>query len=250
MTDLTPSKLLTLAEQLRLLTSRGIPEEEAKARLGKAFRLREVVTYKPLRALPYEDAKIDWVTGRVTLRGLSQNPFTPTLTEAEFLSNFLLSTDSPSASTTTQAAIRDGQSDARIAADADQDGAASRDWDDPAWDRPVRLLDAIRLWSPEFGRCLDQVKWAAAEDIRVIARRLESYDHPVGVRARRDRAKRRRRDCDLEMEIVRAPCGDSNDAAIRAFRGRLAILGSDFSANGIDGMMRSGSFTPLSWLRG
>jgi hypothetical protein len=36
-----PSERLTLAEQLRLLVSQGVSEEDAKARLGKVFRLKK-----------------------------------------------------------------------------------------------------------------------------------------------------------------------------------------------------------------
>jgi hypothetical protein len=36
-------------------------------------------------------------------------------------------------------------------------------WDDPTWDRPVRLFDAIKLWSPEFGSRLREVLDEAGE---------------------------------------------------------------------------------------
>jgi hypothetical protein len=127
MPDLDPSERLTLAEQLRLLVSQGMPEADAAACLGKAFRLREI-TYQPQFAFSYEDAKIDWDTGRVRLSRGSRNPFTPTLTAAEFLSHFLPSSGRPDASTTAQAALR--------ACDSAQ--AASRP-------RAVRQFDSIPL---------------------------------------------------------------------------------------------------------
>ena len=45
-----PSERLTLAEQLRLLVSQGVPEEDAKTRLGKVFRLKEII-YRPNYAM-------------------------------------------------------------------------------------------------------------------------------------------------------------------------------------------------------
>jgi hypothetical protein len=89
--------------------------------------------------------------------------------------------------------------------------------DDPAWDKPVTLIDAIRLWSPAFARCLDQIKWASPDDIRDIALRLKMYDHPTRVRARRDRAKRRR-DGDQDAESVcKSPGGRCEGAADQVF---------------------------------
>src|SRR5262249_36049347 len=89
--------------------SKGVSEGAAKARLGRAFRLREI-TYRPLRALPYEKAKIDWDTGRVTLRRLAGDLFTPTLSEAEFFAYFLPCHESDDAKSTAQAASRGGDS--------------------------------------------------------------------------------------------------------------------------------------------
>jgi hypothetical protein len=80
---------------------------------------------------------------------------------------------------------------ARIPAAAQGNGPFP-DWDDPDWDHPVKLLDAIRLWSPALAHCLDQVQSASPDDIRAVALRLKSYDHPTTVRTRRDRAKRQR----------------------------------------------------------
>jgi hypothetical protein len=78
---------LTLADQLALL-ARTMPEDEARARLDKLFRLRGKSIYAPKYAVSYEDAKIDWATGRVTLRRLPRQPFTPTLTAAEHFALF------------------------------------------------------------------------------------------------------------------------------------------------------------------
>jgi hypothetical protein len=81
-----PNEPLTLADQLRLL-AQTMPEAEAKARLGKAFRLREI-TYRPLYAVSYEDAMIDYNTGKVFLRKPVKKTFTPTVTAAEFVAHF------------------------------------------------------------------------------------------------------------------------------------------------------------------
>jgi hypothetical protein len=80
---------------------------------------------------------------------------------------------------------------ARIPAAAQGNGPFP-DWNEPAWDHPAKLLDAIRLWAPALARCLDQVKWPYPDDVQATALRLKSYDHPTTVRARRDRAKRQR----------------------------------------------------------
>jgi len=71
-----PSERLTLAEQLRLLVSQGVPEEDAKTRLGKVFRLKEII-YRANYAMSYENASINWETGQVSVRRLSRRPFTP-----------------------------------------------------------------------------------------------------------------------------------------------------------------------------
>jgi hypothetical protein len=89
-----PNELLTLADQLRLLIEQGIAEDEAKARLGKLFALQGQRIYNRKFVFSYEDASIDWETGRVVLRRwlrheaprrLPRQPrhfFTPTLTAA------------------------------------------------------------------------------------------------------------------------------------------------------------------------
>ena len=84
--DPDPDERLSLPEQVRLL-ARIMPEERARARIDKAFRFREI-NYQPQYAVRYDDAKIDWVSGRVTLPRLSRQPFTPTLTAAEFSRHF------------------------------------------------------------------------------------------------------------------------------------------------------------------
>ena len=66
------------------------------------------------------------------------------------------------------------------------------DWDNEAWDHPVRLLDAIRLWSPEFARRLDQLKAGSADEIRITAQQRRRarmrHDRPPSERTRqRDR---------------------------------------------------------------
>jgi hypothetical protein len=78
-----PNEPLTLADQLRLLVEQGVAEDEAKVRLAKTFRLRGRSIYSPKYAVSYEEAKIDWKSGRVVLRRLPRQPFTPTLTVAE-----------------------------------------------------------------------------------------------------------------------------------------------------------------------
>jgi hypothetical protein len=130
------SERLTLAEQLRLLVSQGVPEEDAKTRLGKVFRLKEII-YRPNYAMSYENASINWETGQVSVRRLSRRPFTPTLTAPELFAHF-------------------------------QEGAPFPHWDDLAWDHPVTLLDAIRLWSPHFSRRLDQVRWRSPNEIPML----------------------------------------------------------------------------------
>ena len=89
---------------------------------------------------------------------------------------------------------------------------ASPDRDDPNWDHPVKLLDAVRLWSPALAHFLDQVKRASPDDIRAVALRLKRYDHPTTVRARRDRAKRQRKQ-GPNTKVAREESLDGLDAA-------------------------------------
>jgi hypothetical protein len=96
-----PNERLTLPEQLRLL-ARIMPEERARARIDKAFRLREI-SYHPKYAVSYDDARIDWVSGRVILSRLPRQPFTPTLTAAEFFAHFMPSRTSTPPVVTPQA---------------------------------------------------------------------------------------------------------------------------------------------------
>jgi hypothetical protein len=72
-----PNELLTLADQLRLLMDQGIAEDDAKVRLGKLFAFRGQIIYSPKFAYSYEDAIIDWKTGRVVLRKWLRRETTP-----------------------------------------------------------------------------------------------------------------------------------------------------------------------------
>ena len=74
MPDFDSKERLTLAAQLRVLTSRGMPEEDGKTRLSRAFRHKEII-YQPNYAVAYHDARIDWTTGRVVLPRLPRQPF-------------------------------------------------------------------------------------------------------------------------------------------------------------------------------
>jgi hypothetical protein len=97
-----PNKMLTLADELQLLT-RIMPEEQAKARLYRAFSLSGRSMYSPKFAVSYEGCLIDFDTGRVTLRRLPRQPFTPIRTAAEFFEHFpeALSTAAPTADAVT-----------------------------------------------------------------------------------------------------------------------------------------------------
>jgi hypothetical protein len=81
-----PNERLTLPEQIRLL-AQVMPEDRARARIEKAFRFREI-SYQPEFAVEYHDARIDWQSGVVILRRLPRQPFSPTLTAAEFYRHF------------------------------------------------------------------------------------------------------------------------------------------------------------------
>ena len=81
MADPNPNERLTLPEQVSLL-AQIMPEDRAIARIEKAFRLKEII-YQPHYAVLYDDARIDWETGRVILPTLPRQPFTPTLTASE-----------------------------------------------------------------------------------------------------------------------------------------------------------------------
>jgi hypothetical protein len=82
-----PCERLTLLEQVRLL-ARVMPEERARARVEKAFRLKEII-YQPDFAFYYHDARIDWTTGLVLLSRGSRKPFMPTLTTGKFVRHFM-----------------------------------------------------------------------------------------------------------------------------------------------------------------
>lgn len=79
----------------------------------------------------------------------------------------------------------------RILAAARQDSGPFPHWDNPAWDHPRKLLDAIRLWSPDFAQLLDQLKWPSAGDILNIAQQRQRhrmlYDHPASEKLRQRR---------------------------------------------------------------
>jgi hypothetical protein len=89
-----PTERLTLPEQVSLL-ARVMPEDRARARIEKAFRFREV-SYDPEFAVSYDDARIDWQSGMVVLRRVPRQPFTPTLSAAEFDRHFRASRGQPS----------------------------------------------------------------------------------------------------------------------------------------------------------
>jgi len=87
MTVPDPAERLTLAEQLAELAL-ALGEDRAKMRLGQAFRRKEI-PYTPNFAVSYEDADIDWLTGKVTLQRPFRRTFIPTLTRAEFGAHFV-----------------------------------------------------------------------------------------------------------------------------------------------------------------
>ncbi len=87
MTDPDPNERLTLPDQVRLL-ARIMPEDQASARIGRAFRLKEII-YQPDYAFPYHDARIDWATGVVILRRAPRQPFMPTLGASEFFRHLM-----------------------------------------------------------------------------------------------------------------------------------------------------------------
>jgi len=71
-----------------------------------------------------------------------------------------------------------------------QGGGPFLHWDNAAWDRPVRLLDAIKRWSPQLGRRLDELtgpeywKWRSSDDIGQAAQERQRArtmydDHPT-----------------------------------------------------------------------
>jgi hypothetical protein len=76
----------------------------------------------------------------------------------------------------------------RIAAATQERGGPFPKWGDRAGDHPVRLLDAIRLWSPEFARLLDQVEWRSPDEILIVAHQRRRHrtriDHPTRERFR------------------------------------------------------------------
>jgi hypothetical protein len=82
-----PNERLTLPEQVRLL-AQIMPEERARARIEKAFRLREI-DYHPQYVVPYDGAWVDWDSGQVILPKVPRQPFTPTLTAADFFGHFM-----------------------------------------------------------------------------------------------------------------------------------------------------------------
>jgi hypothetical protein len=109
----------------------------------------------------------------------------------------------------------------RIAATAQQGDGSISHRDDPAWEQPVKLFDAIGLWSPAFAWRLDELNWVSPDEIRDIAGRLRDYDHPTRVYARRARAKRQR-DQDPNRKVVREGPHDSPDVDDdRGFPGSL-----------------------------
>lgn len=73
---------LTLPDQVRRLKP-GLGAKASKRAVERAFRLRELA-HEPLFAVPYDDAEIDWKTGKVILRRGNRQPFTPTASLDEF----------------------------------------------------------------------------------------------------------------------------------------------------------------------
>jgi len=90
-----PDEILTLADQLRLLVEQGMSEDQAKTRLTKLFEFRGKSIYSPKYAVSYEGAVIDFVTGRVVLRRLPRQSFTPTLPPAVHFTLFPSSRSAP-----------------------------------------------------------------------------------------------------------------------------------------------------------
>jgi len=82
-----PNERLTLPEQVHLLT-RVMPEERARARIEKAFRLKEII-YQPDFAFYYHDARIDWTTGLALLSRGSRKPFMPTPNDGGIRRHFM-----------------------------------------------------------------------------------------------------------------------------------------------------------------
>jgi hypothetical protein len=80
-----PDVRLSLAQQLRWLKSAGLPENQAKDRLERAFRSRQL-RFEPVFASAYDDAEINWKTGQVVLtrHRLPHQRFVPTLLASEF----------------------------------------------------------------------------------------------------------------------------------------------------------------------
>lgn len=81
-----PEKI-TLVEGLTILQNYGgLSPEEAKTRLRQAF-VRKAFGQAPLFAFPYDDADIDWTTGRVKIRQ-NRERFCPTFRRSDFMNYF------------------------------------------------------------------------------------------------------------------------------------------------------------------
>jgi hypothetical protein len=150
-----PNEPLTLADQLRLL-AQTMPEDEAKARLDKLFRFRGRSIYSPKYAVSYEDAAIDFATGRVVLRRLPRQSFTPTLTAAAHYALFPQSTsgaDRPASEALSEA-------DVKTAAQKRRRGPAPGDVD--------RYADVDRQLFPE----LEQIMREERRSVSAAAKKL------------------------------------------------------------------------------
>jgi hypothetical protein len=150
-----PNELLTLADQLRLLMERGVAEDEAKARLRRLFELRGQEIYSPKFILPYQDATINWETGRAALRRFPRQWFTPTLTAALHYALFPLMHGrlTAGAETETQkwliAMMQEGdptQSKARYRQEAEQKFKVGKRAFDRAWASAIEASGNTR-WS-------------------------------------------------------------------------------------------------------
>jgi hypothetical protein len=80
-----PQTPLSLADQLNWLVKAGVTKDDARGRLGRAFRGKQI-GYEPRFARSYNRARIDWTTGWVEIPRAPRQKFVPTLLAAEFFS--------------------------------------------------------------------------------------------------------------------------------------------------------------------
>lgn len=81
-----PERRLTLPEQVDQLRP-ALPPRKARAAVERAFKLKELL-HSPKFALAYDDAAIDWKTGRVTLTRGERRPFMPNALADDFERHF------------------------------------------------------------------------------------------------------------------------------------------------------------------